>query len=548
LARWVTVSLSCLGAAAAIAAPLEIPYVGSLTIENTGAQYVPASGTVPIVAALYFDASGGQPVWGPVTYPNVPVHDGTLLIVLDGETVPGQLAGAPVPLAQLVALSSSLWLELTVEGQLMSPRQQLLSVPYALYAHAAGAVGDISAAEVATLDDLAALTPGSVGAAAAAHTHAATDVTTGVFDAARIPSGTDSTKLPLSGGTLSGPVNMGLHPTASFRFEAGATAPVECNAQRVGYAYFDTASDALKICNGSAFVSSGGGSSGGGGTPPAGSCSATGSQSFSATGAMQTLDVTAGIRDCKFRVTVSGGGGGGGADGGNTSDGGRGGNGGQVVLDFTPGQAGTLAVFPGRGGVGADETDESDPDASGGGGGAGSIVNFAPASGPGLTLAIAGGGGGGGAAGNNASTRGHGGLGGGGITLTSLAGQAGVSNGGAGGAASIGGIGSSLATLLAGVAGGASAHPTYVGGLGAANGGAGGIGGDASGGGGGSGFAAGGGGAQDNMGGGGGGGGSGFVSSDPRVAPIGGTQGGGAVGGEQRLNGTNGSVTITWGP
>ncbi|MGE3758059.1 MAG: hypothetical protein AB7H97_09890, partial [Pseudobdellovibrionaceae bacterium] len=47
------------------------------------------------------------------------------------------------------------------------------------------------------------------GAAPTSHTHDAADLVSGVLAAARIPTGTDTTKLPLAGGTMTGDLDMG---------------------------------------------------------------------------------------------------------------------------------------------------------------------------------------------------------------------------------------------------------------------------------------------------------------------------------------------------
>jgi hypothetical protein len=235
------------------AVPMKIPYAGLLTYEN-GVNYSPEDGNVSITAALYLAPTGGEPAWGPVAYPDVEVVAGIVAFVLDGDAVPAVLGGVPLPLSALFSATSTLYLELGVDGTALAPRQAVLAVPFALAAGDASTVGGLSAAELATVADLEALTAAGLGAAPAAHTHAAADIVSGVLAPERIPAGTDSTKLPLAGGALSGPLSLGWHPPGQLRFESGNTAPNACTPQRVGYAYFDTGLQILMICNGSGFV------------------------------------------------------------------------------------------------------------------------------------------------------------------------------------------------------------------------------------------------------------------------------------------------------
>jgi WD40 repeat protein len=215
---------------------------------------------VDITVALFPEVSDGNAVWGPAELDSVPIFQGILSFILDGDEPLGMVGGVPAVLSEVLASSTGeLWLEISIDGQLMSPRQLVLSVPYAALAANAVALGGIPASEVATLADLDALDASSVGAAAADHTHSAAAIVSGVLDSARVPTGTDTTKLPLAGGQLTGSVDMGFQPTTSFRFQPAATAPAACTPERVGYAYFDTSTSRLLICDGAEFVAAGAG-------------------------------------------------------------------------------------------------------------------------------------------------------------------------------------------------------------------------------------------------------------------------------------------------
>jgi hypothetical protein len=234
----------CLSSGEAGAVPVKIPYVAQV-LQANGAPFAPAGGTVNVGAALYLVQSGGFPVWGPVNYVGVPVHGGTFSIVLDGEQTVGQLGGQPAPLDLIVATASELWLALSINGQPMEPRQRMLAVPYALAAADALAVGGVPAGELATLADLA------------SHTHDASAVVSGVLAPARVPPGTDSTKLPLAGGGMQGSINLNLHALQNLRFQVAATAPVACSPATIGFAYFNTQTKTLDICDGQAVLSLG---------------------------------------------------------------------------------------------------------------------------------------------------------------------------------------------------------------------------------------------------------------------------------------------------
>ncbi|MGE0634452.1 MAG: hypothetical protein AB7O96_18700, partial [Pseudobdellovibrionaceae bacterium] len=77
----------------------------------------------------------------------------------------------------------------------------------------AGAGKDIIVRDVPTSGDSAVnkdyVDTAIAGAATGAHTHDAADIASGTLAAARIPTGTDTTKLPLAGGTMTGDLNMG---------------------------------------------------------------------------------------------------------------------------------------------------------------------------------------------------------------------------------------------------------------------------------------------------------------------------------------------------
>jgi hypothetical protein len=104
--------------------PPQIPYTGLLTYSN-GSPY---SGTVLVVATLHSHPTFDNAVFGPVEHENIAVQDGIVSFVL---------GGAQDPIPQAALLESELWLELEVNGNVLLPRQRILSVPYALRAQEA---------------------------------------------------------------------------------------------------------------------------------------------------------------------------------------------------------------------------------------------------------------------------------------------------------------------------------------------------------------------------------------------------------------------------
>ena len=85
---------------------------------------LPVDGLVELQFALYASDTDEAPLWGPELHTDVPVEDGLFAVNLGGPT-----GGLPLSL-----LGGSLWLEVIVEGEALSPRQQLGAVPYAMQA------------------------------------------------------------------------------------------------------------------------------------------------------------------------------------------------------------------------------------------------------------------------------------------------------------------------------------------------------------------------------------------------------------------------------
>lgn len=126
-----------------MAAPSAISYSGELRADN-GVLY---TGQVAVTATLHDAASGDSPVWGPQDLGMIMVNQGLFDVAIGG-------GGAP-SLDMAFMANDDLWLELTIDGVALEPRQRLRSVPFARVAANAQNVAGTPAGEIATLTDLA---------------------------------------------------------------------------------------------------------------------------------------------------------------------------------------------------------------------------------------------------------------------------------------------------------------------------------------------------------------------------------------------------------
>jgi hypothetical protein len=124
-----------LAAAPAAAVPTTMTYAGVL--KDNGAL---VSGTVDAHFGLFTQSSGGTEIYG---------EDDSGLIVLAGDLVAELGSNA---LDDAILEEPELWLEVTIDGEVMTPRVRLNSVPYALRAEAA-----LRAEEALTLGGLTSL-------------------------------------------------------------------------------------------------------------------------------------------------------------------------------------------------------------------------------------------------------------------------------------------------------------------------------------------------------------------------------------------------------
>lgn len=142
--RFIAVSaglLSVLFSFSALAVPLGIPYNGYLS-DSDGQPY---TGAVGVVAALFGQAEGGDALVN-CQWNSLEVVSGNLSFIIGGETCQPNLDSTVV--------QGDLWLEVTIDDNVLSPRQQVLSVPFALVSGDSEALGGLAASEYVTSGEL----------------------------------------------------------------------------------------------------------------------------------------------------------------------------------------------------------------------------------------------------------------------------------------------------------------------------------------------------------------------------------------------------------
>lgn len=125
-----------------IAAPITVPYVGELRAPNG----VVFQGAVDVSAAIYPAATEGVALWGPISVGTVGVDKGRFELVLGTPDHP--------PLDDAWLGSDNLWLELTIDGETLAPRQAIHSVPFARLAADSGKLGGVLAEDYVTVPQL----------------------------------------------------------------------------------------------------------------------------------------------------------------------------------------------------------------------------------------------------------------------------------------------------------------------------------------------------------------------------------------------------------
>lgn len=202
---------------AARAVPTSIPYTGYLTVLD-GQPY---DGNVTVTAALYGSESGDDLIWGPEDLGSVAVDGGVLSFTLGAD---GGLEGT-------IANEDVLYLSIALDGTPLEPRQQVLSVPYAIragLADDADRLGGVDAGDYALKGDLA------------------TVATSGSYDDLL---GLPEVLLPDGTVPLAGDWDLGGHGLSGVVI-APADAPV---VEIQGALWFDTTASSIKVYDGVAW-------------------------------------------------------------------------------------------------------------------------------------------------------------------------------------------------------------------------------------------------------------------------------------------------------
>ena len=123
--RLVAVAILLLAAGTSAAVPTRVPFQGLLLDDASQ----PVTDLVDFDFELFDAVVGGSSLWSE-SHPAVSVVDGVYAVEL----------GTHTPLTPAVVSGGVAFLEITVDGETLTPRQQLLSVPYALRADQVGTI------------------------------------------------------------------------------------------------------------------------------------------------------------------------------------------------------------------------------------------------------------------------------------------------------------------------------------------------------------------------------------------------------------------------
>ena len=122
---------------AADSVPPLINYQGSLTDAN-GA---PMAGVKEMAFNLYDAPTGGNLIWGPQIYATVPLINGKFNVLLGPTDGGGRLITSAFA-------DQTRYLSITIEGKEITPRQQILSTPFAMQAQEASHAKEADHAQV----------------------------------------------------------------------------------------------------------------------------------------------------------------------------------------------------------------------------------------------------------------------------------------------------------------------------------------------------------------------------------------------------------------
>lgn len=171
--KWVVAQVLMLSGmpAGVLAVPQSVAYVGELSSPNG----VPISADVSVMVALFAGEAGTVTLWSE-DLGQTTVSDGRFDIEVCNQDCAGFNAA--------ILENDGLWLEFTVGGEVLSPRQKVTSVPFALRSGDAATLGGVPADDYVTAESLPGMLDGEFAVADAGC--ASGSVMTGV-DAAGLP-------------------------------------------------------------------------------------------------------------------------------------------------------------------------------------------------------------------------------------------------------------------------------------------------------------------------------------------------------------------------
>ena len=122
-------------AAEAVAIPLKINYQGKL-VDGSG---TPLGGTHDAVFRLYDAPVSGAMLWSD-----------SATVASDADGIFSVVLGGDHPM--VTGLGDACWLEIEIDGEILAPRREMVSVPYALRAAAADSLDGLTAEAFAAAD------------------------------------------------------------------------------------------------------------------------------------------------------------------------------------------------------------------------------------------------------------------------------------------------------------------------------------------------------------------------------------------------------------
>lgn len=242
MSRMIILTLALILPATALPqAPGFLAYQGRLTTSDGSAPPSPMN----VVFRIFDAEAGGNERWSEAQ--SLALTNGHYSTYLGQATPPGCSGSSCTGMPATIFDGKDYWLELSINGSALAPRQRIASVPYALRANSAVSVtGGVVNASVVKIDGQTVID--RTGTLVGPATVAVANPLSGV--------GTAASPVVLAGCPNAGQVlrwNGSAWACASLN-EVGARSPATCDAAHTGYQYFNSSTGALNICNGSLFV------------------------------------------------------------------------------------------------------------------------------------------------------------------------------------------------------------------------------------------------------------------------------------------------------